>query len=401
MQRPNPVFVSIATLILFVSALPSRSVTLPPRSHTTLGIDGTRFTVNEKPQFLIGISYYGGLGASKEIVTADLGQMRRYRFNWIRVWATWRAFGKDVSAMDEDGRGREPYLTNLRHIVEECDRSGTIVDVTLSRGNGAKDSPRLETLEAHTRAVETLTRALKSFANWYIDLSNERNVRDARYSSIEDLRSLRDTVRRIDPNRLVTASDGGDVDADGLRAYVEDAKLDFVCPHRPRAPSSPAQTESKVRGWLADMRTFARIVPIHLQEPFRRGYGTWQPKAEDYAADLRGAISGGAAGWCLHNGAQSGTPDSMPRRSFDLSERGLFDQLDSEELRALPLLSAEVNPIHKRASGAEVRCSSAVWTGRRSRPNVFLHVRCDASATHRFDAEDCFDLPTLWMQPKR
>jgi hypothetical protein len=54
---------------------------------------------------------------------------------------------------------------------------------------------------------------------------------------------------------------------------------------------------------------------------------------------LRGAIVGGAAGWCFHNGAQNGASASQPRRSFDLRDKRLFDQLDSEEMTVI----AEVN----------------------------------------------------------
>ena len=57
--------------------------------------------------------------------------------------------------------------------------------------------------------------------------------------------------------------------------------------------------------------------------------------AADFPTDLRGAVTGGAAGWCLHNGSQRNAPDGQPRRSFDLRERRLFDQLDTEELKAI------------------------------------------------------------------
>ncbi|MFW6154907.1 MAG: hypothetical protein ACOC95_06800 [Planctomycetota bacterium] len=51
---------------------------------------------------------------------------------------------------------------------------------------------------------------------------------------------------------------------------------------------------------------------------------------------LLGAIEGGAAGWCFHNGDNRARDDGRPRRSFDMSdgEGRLFDQLDAEE-RAL------------------------------------------------------------------
>jgi hypothetical protein len=78
-----------------------------------------------------------------------------------------------------------------------------------------------------------------------------------------------------------------------------------------------------------------RPVPVHYQEPFRRGYTDWEPAADDFETDLEGARSAGAVGWCFHNGAERGRdhPDSRPRRCFDLrpAEGRLFDQFDATE----------------------------------------------------------------------
>jgi hypothetical protein len=84
-------------------------------------------------------------------------------------------------------------------------------------------------------------------------------------------------------------------------------------------------------------------VPVHFQEPFRRGYGKWQPGAEDFVDDLKGARAGGAAGWCFHNGDERSAKDGKPRRSFDLREKRLFEQLDEEENRALVLMRARTD----------------------------------------------------------
>jgi hypothetical protein len=249
----------------------------------------------------------------------------------VRVWATWRAFDRDVSAVDAEGRPREPFLGRLRWLVAECDRRGMVVDVTLTRGDGASGGV-IPDLEAHRRAVETLVGALKEHLNWYLDLANERDVRDARHVPAEELRALRDQVRALDPRRLVTASFGGhDLDEADLREALMTIGLDFVAPHRRRDAGSPGQTEIRTRECLATMRAIGRAAPVHYQEPFRRGYGHWQPTAGDFLTDLRGAVAGGAAGWCLHNGSSRGAPEQRPRRSFDLQARRLFDQLDEEE----------------------------------------------------------------------
>jgi hypothetical protein len=120
--------------------------------------------------------------------------------------------------------------------------------------------------------------------------------------------------------------------------------VDFISPHRPRDADSPAQTESKSREYLAWMKELGRVVPVHYQEPMRRGYSTWNPTVEKFVTDLRGALDGGAAGWCFHNGGERSSPDGRPRRSFDLRETRLFDQLDGEEVRALEALKAVLAP---------------------------------------------------------
>lgn len=307
---------------------------VPAEAATQLGIQGSQFTLNGRPTFLVGLSYYGALGAPAEFIRRDLEDMQGCGVNWIRVWATWTAFDNDVSAVDEEGRPREPFPTKLKDLVAECDRRGLVVDVTLSRGI------QLQTLEAHRRAVETLVTALQPYRNWYLDLANERNIGDSRFVSFEELRQLRERVRQLDPGRLVTASQGGDLSREELQDYLLTVPVDFVCPHRPRRADSPRETAARTREYLAWMREIGRVVPLHYQEPFRRGYGAWQPQAEDYVADARGAWEGGAAGWCLHNGAQRDSPDGQPRRSFDLRERRLFDQLDAQELQALRSLAA-------------------------------------------------------------
>jgi hypothetical protein len=307
---------------------------------TELTIQETRFALNGTPRFLYGISYYGALGASEEFIRHDLDDMEKHGFNWFRMWATWAAFDNDVSAVDvTSGEPREPFLGKLKWLVGECDRRGMVVDVTLSRGNGRTGPARLQAHEAHRRAVETLVTALKPYRNWYLDLSNERNIQDKRFTSFEELKELRELVRRLDPKRLITASHAGDIGREDLREYLLTVGVDFISPHRPRSAESPGQTEARSRQYLAWMKEVDRIVPLHYQEPFRRGFGRWEPQAADFVSDARGALAGGAAGWCLHNGRDEDSPDGRPRRSFDLREKRLFDQLDQEERAAIKSLT--------------------------------------------------------------
>jgi hypothetical protein len=182
--------------------------------------------------------------------------------------------------------------------------------------------------------VESLVEALKPWRNWYLDLGNERNIQDKRFTSFDDLKQLRNRARELDPNRLVTASHGGDFADDDLRKYVIQVGVDFVTPHRPRDPKSPGQTEDITRKLLKAMNDLGRVVPVHYQEPLRRAYGS-SFDVKDFETDLRGALAGGAAGWCFHNGDTRNAKDGRPRRSFDLTSQRLFDQLDDVEKKAV------------------------------------------------------------------
>jgi hypothetical protein len=52
---------------------------------TELGVKDTKFTVNGKPTFLLGISFYGAPGSSKNFILKDLDDMQKYGFNWFRL----------------------------------------------------------------------------------------------------------------------------------------------------------------------------------------------------------------------------------------------------------------------------------------------------------------------------
>jgi len=162
---------------------------------------------------------------------------------------------------------------------------------------------------------------------------NERNINDPRHVSFSELNILGRRIKELDPERLITASQAGDISTVELRDYLEIAQVDFISPHRPRNGESPHQTAQKTQEYYVQMREIGKVVPVHYQEPFRRDFGNWQPSAEDFLTDLKQAIKGGAAGWCFHNGDARKQDDGRPRRSFDMreSEGRMFHQLDEDE----------------------------------------------------------------------
>lgn len=302
-----------------------------PSGGTRLGSKDGAFTINGAPVFLVGASYYGGLGASDATRAKDLTALRKHGFNWIRVWATWAAFENDVSAVDGEGAPRPEHMRALARLLSECDRLGMVVDVTLSRQNGATGPPRLKSTAALVRAAAEIASACKERRNWYLDAANERNIKDARFVALDEIAAVVRRVKEIDPGRLVTASHaGGDLGTREIPAYLA-AGVDFLAPHRPRHRGSAAETGAWTRETLAFLRASGRVVPVHFQEPFRRGFAEYEPPAADFILDLAQAYEAGAAGWCFHNGAEGKGPAQRPRRSFDLRDGPLVDQLDEEE----------------------------------------------------------------------
>lgn len=306
----------------------------------TLTIDsgGERFCLNGRATFLLGASYFAGLGVSEDFVEDDLTDLKLAGVNWIRVWATWGAFEQGLSAFDEDGDERSGDWEKLLWLCEFADKLTTVVEVTFSRGGAGAAGPGvLSGDEAHLNAVGILAEALRPCRNVYFDLAAERNLPGPGHVPIGFVKRLRDRVKQVDPDRLVTASHAGDVEPDRLYEYLMTAKVDFLAPHRPRSAESPGETEQKTRTLRSRMARLGKVVPVHYQEPFRRGFGEWQPRAGDFLTDLTGAVAAGAAGWCFHNGPARQAPDGRPRRGFDMrsSEGRLVDQLEDEERTAL------------------------------------------------------------------
>ncbi|MCA9264700.1 MAG: hypothetical protein KDA60_12655 [Planctomycetales bacterium] len=339
MKNVTKTWYGILALFVPLSGLARPSCAQVKPVATVLAIQGSQFTVNDQPTFLIGASYYGGLGASTETIRQDLDDLHGLGVNWIRVWATWDSYGENVSALDKQGRPRDPYAGRLQGLVSECDRRGMIVDVTLARSRPAEGTPRsvhLPDIEAHQEAVRSVVSLLAEHHNWYLDLANERDVGDDRFVAVTELYALRSLARQLCPRLLVTASFGGhDLSDDDVRDAIQKVECDFLAVHRPRHRKTAVQTERETRKLETMLKKMEKVVPIHHQEPFRRGYAGWEPVAEDFVTDLRGAIAGGAAGWCFHNGSTRTSNDGQPRRSFDLRQTRLMKQLDGEELKVM------------------------------------------------------------------
>ena len=173
-----------------------------------------------------------------------------------------------------------------------------VVDVTLARSrpsNRSAGAAHLPDLKAHQQAVRTIIEALEPHRNWYLDLANERDVGDDRFVPVDELKTLRQLARELNENLLVTASFGGhDLSDKDISDALQSADSDFLAIHRPRHADSPKQTEGKTREVLKRLAEMNLNVPVHHQEPFRRGYGNWAPVASDFFDRPGGSLES----WC-------------------------------------------------------------------------------------------------------
>ena len=315
-----------------------------PAQAVTLGVsaDGRFFTIDGAPVFLNGVSYYAAQSISTPaFVTADLDDMVKRGFNWIRVWVYWgpSSGGEDVSVLTHDGAIRPIYMDRLKRLIAECNSRGMIVDCSFHR-NSRETGTGPRNQEEHLAAVRTLAKELRACRNVYFDVANERDVKDARYVSTAECGELIAAIKAIDPARLCTASctPRSQSDLDDLRKL---GKVDFITPHLGRAEGLPARTAGTVRQFVGWMDNLGFRIPVHLQEPLRRGYRGHNPTVDDFLRDCSGAKVAEAAGWCLHNGS-NGT--GRPHRSFLMSdaEGRLFAQFDSVEREVVASLKEQI-----------------------------------------------------------
>jgi hypothetical protein len=98
-------------------------------------------------------------------------------------------FVQDIAVVDAPAHARELQMNNLKRIVSECDRRAMVLEVTLTR---ASRTPGwgLQDFESHQNAVEAIVAALKEHRNWYLDLANERDLRDERFVPADELKRL-------------------------------------------------------------------------------------------------------------------------------------------------------------------------------------------------------------------
>jgi len=256
-------------------------------SAQRLTIAGDRFAVDGSPRFLTFISYFGAMGAAD--VAADLQFVKDAGFDGVRIWPN---SPEGPPLMRGDGRLDAAGLSRLLEILDRARERRLIVDVSFT----AEHISGL-TAAAYRTAIGSATSALLPYRNLLIDIENERNLYGpfGRPLAASDVAAIASSIRAIDPERIVTASNSQDLPAGAAAQFTSDTGLDVTAYHDPRIGSwyVAAQIQSIVGALKRNGR------PVYLQEPTRFPNPSTD-RADYFKQAHANAKRAGAAAWCFH-----------------------------------------------------------------------------------------------------
>ena len=264
----------------------------------------------------------------------DLDALAGWGVNTVRVWAHWHtAIYQPDGTLSADGRAR------LLALAGRLQARGLTFELVILRPGQLPGQPfaLFASEAARTKAVEAVTSAMRPFRNVLFDLCNEHDHPDGPISHAA-ARILRDRVKALDPQRILTISSteyhlvsaAGTLDANGARNLQEEAgsgpasvRVDIVAPHLPRTDTWATATGDRVGAIRVALDRIGARLPIYLNEERRANEGS-RLEPDTYARARTGAATAGAAGWLFHTAA-----------GFELAKKSFLDALTAEERAGL------------------------------------------------------------------
>lgn len=303
-----------------------------PAAAQTLGVEGDKFTVDGRAQFLIFVSYFDGLRRANARhagggVDGDFAYFRRVGVDGIRVLPNWHYLCGGGPSDDPQklftskGTINEPMWPVFVGMLDRAGFHGLAVDVTFTRDTFSRPIP----IAAYRAAIVEVAKRLRASGGYRHVLFDIQNEYPIHAMTAADVRGVLSAVRDVDPERIVTASAGaGEV--------VHDPAMTIVAYHDSR--ESRWSEAATVRAAIEAIRARA-AAPVYYQEPmpFRKfrgtcGHGEW-PRPGHARAAARHARQHGAAAWTFHT-----------RQSFDLRERSLLELLEADPEQKVELEAA-------------------------------------------------------------
>ena len=300
----------------------------------TLGIDGTRLTLDGAPFPFTGLSFFNAIYNPTFNRTPEERRrwLRRFRDNGVnalRIWCQWdftepRVFidvAPERTMFTPAGDIRDEPFRTLVEISMAADGLGMAIELTLFSHEKQPNLP----VAVQERAARALTARLLPYRNILLQIWNE--------DSTEVLR-LYDAIKAVDPPRLVTNSPGF---ANNLGDEAQNRRLDLLTPHtlRRSGPEGPF--------WEVAPRQIAALLarygkPVIDDEPARSGpvqFGglAGGTRPEQHIAAIRGVRAAGGYPIYHHDMFQYGyaspltPPSGIPEPDFSPVHRAVFDYL--------------------------------------------------------------------------
>jgi hypothetical protein len=307
-----------------------------------LSISGTALAVAGVERWLAGVSLFDALGPNPPR-DEDLDALAGWGVTVVRVWAHWNTPVYDArGALHPQGEAR------LHQLMARLRARGLVVELVLLRP-GQLPGERFalfESADARIRAVRAMARSLRPFRNALFDLYNEHDHPHGPISH-RDLRVLRDAVKDVDPDRIVTVSSTeyhfldpqSVLDDRGRTTLREEAStdsgsvaVDLLAVHPP-TPQWAEAMAGRIRTLRGALRELGRDMPIYFSEGPRARPGEPTIAAETYLAAARATRDEGAAGWVFHTAA-----------GYKLGELPFLKALNTDERRALGQLKGFASP---------------------------------------------------------
>lgn len=304
------------------------------KMHTThvLGIAGTRLSLDGKPFFWQGLSFFNALynptfNASEQ---ARISWLRKFKANGVsvlRVWCQWdfsapRLFidvAPEHSMYTSEGEIREEPLLRLCALIEAANNLEMVIELTLFSHEKQPNLP----IPVQERGARLVAQRLTSYRNVVLQIWNEDSTEVERYYK---------AIKAADAERIVTNSPGF---SNNLGDDAQNKLLDVLTPHTVRREAP--------RFWEVAPQQIAYLIekfgkPVIDDEPARNGPVQFSgieggTKPEQHIAQIRRVREVGGYHTYHHDMFQYGygnpltPPSGIPDPDFSPFHRQVFDFL--------------------------------------------------------------------------
>jgi hypothetical protein len=310
------------------------------RKTKVLGIDGVKLTLDGKPFYFEGVSFFNAIfnptfNASPENRLFWLRKFKSNGVNCVRIFCQWDRpphrtnidLAPGRSLFGDHGEVREDYFQRLVALLEAADSLDMVVQVSMFDQGGY---PYCLPIPAQERATRELTEMLRPYGNLFEQIWSESSIEVMRYLEI---------AKKADPDRIMTNAPGhsGGANAawDNTGEDAHNRAMDVLTPHTLRGGAfpfwyiAPAQME-----YLLD--TYQK--PVIDDSPARQGpaahgglVGGTQPW--QHIEQIRRDRAVGGYHIYLHGMHQyqydnpATPPSGIPDPDFNAFDRQVFDYL--------------------------------------------------------------------------